>query len=178
MTRPLRIDHLTTRRQLMETAQHYWDVDTHLRKAELHRTANQDVLATFIEMLQRGTITANALTTGSQSGRPTLILANTFQYLNARLSHPWQFWLDAGSQLWQYSGAIALWSSSRFLHQVMPEEATQRLEQRFQNTLLDVLGRAESRIYLCHSELTVNGQFQTGPLMPWIERALLLEMEV
>ena len=107
-----------------------------------------------------------------------MILANAFQYLNARLSHPWQFWLDAGSQLWQYSGAIALWSSSRFLHEVMPEEATQRLEQRFQNTLLDVLGRAESRIYLCHSELTVNGQFQTGPLMPWIERALPLEMEV
>jgi hypothetical protein len=68
MTRPLRIDHLTTLRQLMETAQHYWDVDTRLRKAELHRTANQDVLATFIEMLQRGTITVNALTTGSQSG--------------------------------------------------------------------------------------------------------------
>jgi hypothetical protein len=179
MTKPLLIDQLTALRQLMETAQHYWDVDARLRKAALHRLTSHDALATFIEMLQRGTVTANASAAGGHGGRPTIVLANTFQYLNARLNHPWQFWLDAGSQLWQYSGAIALWSSSRFLHQeILSEDTPQSLEQRFQSTLLDLLGRAEERIYLCHSELTVNGQFQTGPLMPWIERALPVDVEV
>jgi hypothetical protein len=178
MQRPLAIDQLTALRELIETAQHYWDVDARLRKAETHWPPPSEAITTFIQLLDRGVVTANAYpTTLGTQARPAVILATTFQYLNARLNHPWQFWLDAGSQLWQYSGAISLWGSSRFLHQSnkVVDPAPQGENQRFQNTLLDLLGRVEKRVYLCHSDLTVNGQPQMGPLMPWIELALPIQ---
>jgi hypothetical protein len=34
------------------------------------------------------------------------------------------------------------------------------------------VSRTQSRIYLCHSDLAVNGQSQMGPLMPWVETAI------
>jgi hypothetical protein len=106
-----------------------------------------------------------------------MVLVKTFQYLNAHLSHRWQFWLDAGSQLWRYSGDFELWGASLFLQpksedRLTPEAFVQSPNPLLRNTLLNALGRVQERVYLCHSELAVNGQPQIGPLMPWIDLAL------
>ncbi len=39
---------------------------------------------------------------------------------------------------------------------------------RLQQTVVDLLGRAGDRIYLCHSELSLGGQDQFGPLLPLV----------
>lgn len=174
---PLSIDHLTVLRELIETAQHYWDIDTRLRKTEHPWPTLPETIESFIQLLRRGVVTANPYPTqtGVQT-RPAVVLATTFQYLNARLHHRWQFWLDAGSQLWQYSGGTALWGAPLFLKS-FPEDTPPSFESptdysRFRATLFDLLGRVTERVYLCNSELAVNGQTQIGPLLPWVEMAL------
>jgi hypothetical protein len=175
--RPLSIDRLTVLRELIETAQHYWDIDRRLRKTEHPWPTLPETIESFIQLLRRGVVTANPYPTqtGIQT-HPAVVLATTFQYLNARLQHRCQFWLDAGSQLWQYSGATALWGAPLFLKS-FPEDTLPSLENladysRFRATLFDLLGRVTERVYLCNSELAVNGQTQTGPLLPWVEMAL------
>ena len=39
---------------------------------------------------------------------------------------------------------------------------------RLQQTVVDLLGRATERVYLCHSELSLGGQDQFGPLLPLV----------
>jgi hypothetical protein len=178
MKRPVSVDQLAVLRELMETAQHYWDVDTRLRKMEPTWPTLSETISDFIELLHRGVVTANPYpTTITQQSRPSVVLATTFQYLNAHLNHRWQFWLDAGSQLWQYSGDFELWGASLLLSAPHTDslEAQALSPQRLKNTLLNLLGRVEERVYLCHSELAINGQTQIGPLMPWIDFALPLE---
>ncbi|MCY7334593.1 MAG: hypothetical protein LH649_18475, partial [Pseudanabaena sp. CAN_BIN31] len=41
--------------------------------------------------------------------------------------------------------------------------------QRLQKLLRDLLDRTGDRLYLCHSELSTNGQLQNGVLIPLIE---------
>jgi hypothetical protein len=189
MTRPLSVDQLAVLRELIETAQHYWDVDTRLRKIEKTWLTLPETVSDFIGLLHRGVVTANPYpTTIAQQSRPSVVLATTFQYLNAHLTHRWQFWLDSGSQLWQYSGDFELWGAALFLNAAgalnaeraesspNPEAPIQPSNPRLRNTLLNVLGRVQERVYLCHSELAVNGQPQLGPLMPWIDFALPLEI--
>ncbi len=186
MTRPLSVDQLAVLRELIETAQHYWDVDTRLRKIEKSWLTLPETVSDFIGLLHRGVVTANPYpTTVAQQSRPSVVLATTFQYLNAHLTHRWQFWLDSGSQLWQYSGDFELWGAALFLNAAgalntesspNPEAPMQPSNPRLRNTLLNVLGRVQERVYLCHSELAVNGQPQLGPLMPWIDFALPLEI--
>ncbi|WP_404790042.1 recombinase family protein [Altericista sp. CCNU0014] len=181
MPRPLTVDQLAVLRELIETAQHYWDVDAHLRKMENPWPTLTETVGAFIQLLYRGIVTANPYpTTIAQQARSSVILATTFQYLNARLDRRWQFWLDAGSQLWQYSGDLQLWGAPLFLKanaEGLPDPGGQMQEfnSPLQNTLLNLLGRVQNRVYLCHSELAVNGQPQTGPLLPWIELALPAE---
>jgi hypothetical protein len=178
MTRPLSVDQLAVLRELMETAQHYWDVDTRLRKMESTWPTLSETVSDFIALLHRGVVTANPYpTTIAQQSRPSVVLATTFQYLNAHLSHRWQFWLDAGSQLWQYSGDFELWGAPLFLQPKSEDRLTSEASvpspnPLLRNTLLNALGRVQERVYLCHSELAVNGQPQIGPLMPWIDLAL------
>ncbi len=164
--RTLQIDQISTLRQLIETAQHYWEVDARLRKTERDWPTLSETVANFIQLLRRGVITANPYPVATPQ-RSALVLANSFQYLNARLQHPWQFWLDAGSQLWQYGGEVDLWEASLFLSQPAPASP-----DRMNATLNELVRRAQSRIYLCHSELAVSGQAQIGPLLPWIETAI------
>ncbi|MFN5472810.1 MAG: hypothetical protein ACK5CR_12515, partial [Pseudanabaena sp.] len=41
--------------------------------------------------------------------------------------------------------------------------------QRLQRLIKDLLDRVGDRLYLCHSELSTNGQIQNGALTPLIE---------
>jgi hypothetical protein len=171
MQRPLSLEQLAALRELIETAQHYWEVDARLRKTELDWPTLSEAIANFIDLLRRGVITANPYPVGNQQTRSAVVLATSFQYLNARLQHPWQYWLDAGSQLWQYGGEVDLWGAPLFLSSPS-SEPTPFHSGRMSATLAELVSRTQSRIYLCHSDLAVNGQSQMGPLMPWVETAI------
>jgi hypothetical protein len=175
-------DQMAVLRELLETAQHYWEIDTRLKQinskllpdAELSTT-----IAEFIQLLRRGTITANPypLRTIGPS-RKAVTLATIFQYRSSRRFHPWHFWLDAGSPLWLKGGAAALFGANFFLQDRLGQPWTaedEKLaeEERLRKILADLLSRVSERVYLCHSELAVNGQEQLGPLLPLVHTCVV-----
>ncbi len=171
-------DQLAALRELLETAQHYWEVDTRLRQIEGIDAPPHTTITQFIQLLQRGTITANPYPVRpiGPAGR-AVTLATIFQYRSSRRSHRWQFWLDAGSPLWLSGGAATLFGAPLFLqhrfgHPWTAEEEINANEERLRRILRDLLGRVGERVYLCHSELAVNGQEQNGPLLPLINAAV------
>jgi hypothetical protein len=202
-------EQLAALRELLETAQHYWEIDTRLRQTPLSRdkgmggqgdtgTRRQGDTGTrrqgdnsfssapspsptvgeFIQLLRQGTITANPYPmrpVGPAS--KAVILATIFQYRASRRSHRWHFWLDAGSPLWSKGGAATLFGAPFFLQQRLGEPWTAEdekssEEQRLQRILTDLLSRVSQRVYLCHSELAVNGQEQIGPLLPLVNACI------
>jgi hypothetical protein len=50
-------------------------------------------------------------------------------------------------------------------------------EQRLQRILADLLSRVSEKVYLCHSELAVNGQEQLGPLLPLVNACVSVIIE-
>jgi hypothetical protein len=202
-------DQLAALRELLETAQHYWEIDTRLRQSPLSGNTGtrgqgdkgtwgqgdmgmggqgdnsfspspapplspSPTVGEFIQLLRRGTITANPYPmrpVGPASKAVTL--ATIFQYRSSRRSHRWHFWLDAGSPLWSKGGAATLFGAPLFLQQRLgkpwtAEDEKLSEEQRLQRILADLLSRVSEKVYLCHSELAVNGQEQLGPLLPLV----------
>jgi hypothetical protein len=171
-------DQLAALRELMETAQHYWEVDSRLRQAEavVGSSPNRpeaSVTASvehFIQLLRNGTITADPFPARPLS--PThqaVTLATIFQYRSSRRFHRWHFWLDAGSALW-LTGGGPLFGAPLFLQSWSGRpwtaaESTEADQQRLQRQILDLLGRVGDRVYLCHSDLATNGQEQNGPML-------------
>ncbi len=173
----LAYDQLAALRELLETAQHYWEIDTRLRQIPSDRLGGelpQNTIAEFIQLLQRGTITANPYPMRPMgTAAKAVTLATIFQYRSTRRSHRWHFWLDASSPLWAKGGAATLFGAPFFLRDRLGEPWTaedEQLaeEQRLRRILADLLSRVSERIYLCHSELAVNGQEQLGPLLPLV----------
>lgn len=177
-------DQLATLRELMETAQHFWEVEDRLNLIDSTRkTANthsvdgrfSDV-GRFIQVIQKGTVSANPYPVNPRAlGRKGVTLSTIYQYRAQRLTHRWQFWLDAGSPLWA-SSAGELFGAPLFLQDwpgrpitiVEMEEAN---EANLSRTLHDLLGRAEEQVLLCHSELALTGQEQMGPLISLVGAA-------
>lgn len=168
---------LAALRELLETAQHYWEIDARLKE-------NHDQLfslAEFIQLLRRGTITANPYpmpVIGSR--RKAVTLATIFQYRAIRKFHRWHFWLDVGSPLWAKGGAATLFGATLFLQDRLGQIWTAADEQeseteRLRRIILDLLARVSEQIYLCHSDLGVNGQEQMGPLLNLVHYSQLLE---
>lgn len=176
-------DQLAALRELLETAQHYWEVDARLRQSEAIEANAATTIAQFIQLLRRGTITANPYPVrpiGSASRAVTL--ATIFQYRSSRQFHKWQFWLDVGSPLWLSGGAATLFGAPLFLQDRLgrpwaAEDTTNADEQRLQRILRDLLGRVGERIYLCQSDLAVNGQEQNGPLLSLVNASVSLTSE-
>ncbi|MBW4669872.1 MAG: recombinase family protein [Cyanomargarita calcarea GSE-NOS-MK-12-04C] len=198
-------EQLAVLRELLETAQHYWQIDTRLRQSISvgeGQGGNQtpsstpagkqatlltphsklsNTIAEFIQLLRRGTITANPYPVrpvGLASSSVTL--ATIFQYRSSRRSHRWHFWLDAGSSLWAKGGAATLFGAPFFLQHRFgqpwtAEDENLADEQRLRWILADLLGRVSQKIYLCHSELAVNGQEQLGPLLPLVNACVLVQ---
>ena len=164
-------DQLAALRELMETAQHFWEVDRRLRQNEPISQSQTATIAQFIQLLRRGTISANPRPVsylGSKQGAVTL--ATIFQYRSIRRFHRWQFWLDVSSSLWDKGGAATLFAAPLFLREWsgrawMPEDEVEADRQRLQRILRDLLGRVGERVYLCHSDLGVNGTEQTGSFL-------------
>lgn len=169
-------DQLSALRELMETAQHFWDVDARLQQTQQTDMPIAESVASFIQLLRDGTITADPYPVRPIGGdRPTVTLATLFQYRANRNSHRWHFWLDAGSALWLTGGA-PLFGSHLFLRQRRSQiwTAAEELaanQDRLRRNLIDLMGRATERIYLCHSDLATSGQEQNGPLLSWVNVA-------
>jgi hypothetical protein len=201
-------DQLAALRELMETAQHYWEVDGRLRQElKLSRLnvkglddnpqpsnpptfqpsnlqTSTQTIAQFIQLLRRGTVTANPYPVRRLAPATTgaVTLATIFQYRANRRCHRWHFWLDAGSSLWLSGGAATLFGAPLFLKDwsgrpLTEEDKINADEQRLQRILRDLLGRAGERVYLCHSDLAVNGTEQTGPLLSLVHASVPLVSE-
>ncbi|MFK0735322.1 MAG: recombinase family protein [Gloeotrichia echinulata GP01] len=179
-------DQLAVLRELLETAQHYWEINARLQQSNSKLSPHSPlptIIAEFIQLLRRGTITANAypmrpMGTASQA----VTLANIFQYRSSRRFHHWHFWLDAGSPLWAKGGAATLFGAPLFLKERLgapwtAEDDKLAQEQRLRRILTDLLSRVSERVYLCHSDLAVNGQEQLGPLLPLVHACVSVVSE-
>ena len=183
-------------RELMETATHYWEVERRLQQnSQLQATEDMtddsmeeglssSTVEKFIQFLRRGVVSANPYPVPLMGRSPSAVtLATIFQYRASRKCHRWQFWLDIGSPLWLSGGTATLYGAPLFLQRQLGkcwtiEDSQTYDRERLRRILLDLLSRVsysnsssvngsnEHRIYLCHSDLTVNGQDQTGPLLP------------
>jgi hypothetical protein len=172
-------DQLAALRELMETAQHYWDVDGRLRQTQSHHLNDAQVVGEFIDLLQRGTITADPYPVRPVGQPAAVTLATLFQYRTQRCRHRWHFWLDAGSSLWLTGGGPLLgaplfrrtWDGQPWTAADRDRDDTQRLHRQ----IIDLLRRVSDRLYLCHSDLATNGQEQIGPLLPWVNAAAIVD---
>lgn len=183
----LSYDQFAAIRELMETAQHYWEVESRLRQVELAeaderfpqgeplggggaiRSSEESAVGNFIQLLRNGTITADPYPVRPFPTRHAVTLATIFQYRANHCAHRWQFWLDAGSALWLTGGSdlfgaplmLKAWNGRPW----SAADALNADQQRLERQMLDLLYRAKERVYLCHSELATSGQEQTGPLV-------------
>ncbi len=173
-TRQLDVDQLAILRELMETAIHYWEVDNRLYQRPAINPATVTI-GQFIQLLRRGVVSANPYPISQMGTNPSAVTLGTiFQYRAHHLSHRWHFWLDASSILWLSGGASELWGAPLFQHHQLGQPWTTIESQnadldRLRRILLDLLSRVRDRLYLCHSDLAVNGQEQLGPLLPWVQ---------
>jgi hypothetical protein len=167
----LAFDRLSALRELMETAQHYWQVAARTHTEAEYLESLHQITAQFILMLRQGTVSANPYPSGQlQAQQQAVTLSNIFQYRASKRSHPCHFWLDVGSPLWAQGGAATLYAANLLLKdrsgQVWTEADTQASdERRLERILRDLLYRATDRLYLCNSDLATNGQEQMGALL-------------
>jgi hypothetical protein len=155
----------------METAQHYWQVaERTYSSAEYLESAHQ-ITAQFILLLRQGTVSANPYPVGQLKPQNRAVtLSNIFQYRASKRSHPYHFWLDVGSPLWAEGGAATLYGANLFLKDRADRSWTEadtetHNEQRLERILRDLLHRVTDRLYLCNSDLAIDGQEQMGALL-------------
>jgi hypothetical protein len=175
---------LANLRELIETTQHYWEVHRRVRQTEPGQTesggSTHSGVADLIQLLRGGTITANPFPLRARNQpRQAVTLATAFQYRSARQRHRWHFWLDVGGPLWYGGGAVILWGAPMFLKhrygQVRAvEEVLQDDQAQLGRLLIDLFNRVDERVFLCHSDLSVTGQEQVGPLLPMVDISIPL----
>ena len=178
-------DQLATLRELTETAQYFWEVEERLRLVDgppdtmPDKTSDKTTLSAvgrFIQLLQKGTVSANPYPVKPLApDRQGVTLSTIYQYRIQRLTHRWQFWLDAGSPLWGMS-AGELFGAPIFLQSwpgrpMTLAEIEEANEAQLSRTLRDLAGRTQARIFLCHSDLALTGQEQMGPLLSLVSAA-------
>ncbi len=180
-------DQITTLRELMETAQHFWAVEERLRLVDgkpkelgpdpSKPDKSQSDVGRFIQLLAKGTVSANPYPVKPLAPeRQGVTLSTIYQYRAQRLTHRWQFWLDAGSPLWGMGGG-EMFGAPIFLQDwigrpITLVETEAANEAQLSRTLRDLLGRAGDRVFLCHSELALTGQEQMGPLISLVSAAM------
>jgi hypothetical protein len=174
----LTVADLASLRELTETAQHYLDVQKRSQEQAEIPFLQCDFIPPFIQLIKQGTITANPypLPTFHQSSPVGITLSNIFQYRSQRTTHRWQFWLDVGSHLWLKQGAANLFASAIFLrNNNQQSDPEQQAEEHLQRILKDLLNRSQERVYLCQSDLDVNGTEQNGILLSLVEATTPLQ---
>ena len=172
---------LSALRELLETAQHYWEVDRRLRQVRPSLQTQAVTVANFITLLRRGTITANPQRNNQFAPPQSAVsLATIFQYRSLRTAHRQQYWLDAGSPLWEQGGAATLFGAPLFLQEWlgrawMPEDRYNMDRERLQRIVRDLLSRVSEKVILCHSDLGVNGTEQMGALFPLVQASVQID---
>ena len=167
----LSYEQLSALRELTETTQHFWEINRRLQQYETKSKYPQETLKAFIQLLRKGTITANPRPIYYLGQKPNYItLATIFQYRSLRTSHRWQFWLDISSNLWEKGGASVLFCAPLFLREwsgrtLSSEDEFEADQARLKRILRDLLGRVGEKVILCHSDLSVKGTEQTGALL-------------
>jgi hypothetical protein len=163
--------------EFREAVQHYWEVETRLSN---RRVDASTIAGRLVKLLRAGTITANPTEVDAAPAVSAVTLSTIYQYRNARCRHRWQFWLDAGSSFW-LSGSEILFNAPLFLQRPnrvwTAADALAADQDYLEREIQDLMGRATERIYLCYCELAINGQEQTGPLMPLINGAIPVTAE-
>lgn len=173
----LPFDHLAALRELMETAQHFWEIDRRLRESEPCFQSPTETISQFIQLLRRGTITANPYPVRQFTKSSSAVtLGNIFQYRSFRSSHRWHFWLDCSSPLWEQGGSATLFAAPIFWRESPYQRWTAEAEleenqARLQRILRDLLARVREKVILCHSDLGVSGTDQTGQLLSLVQGA-------
>lgn len=163
---------LTTIKEFRETAEHFWKIQKRLKNDNIN-----DILIQLINLLRKGTISANPLPIKII---PALIeskkvaMASIYQFRCLRSHYPWQFWLDIGSNYWSKSGELL--ASNVFLKSWKSDaknmfEETESEDKRLTRIIQDLLGRVTEKIVLCYSKIDVNGVEQTGKLSPLIDNS-------
>ena len=179
----LPFEQIASLRELLDTAQHYWEVETRIHKSDTIKgntkgdfsSAAQSVRS-FIQLLRSGAVTANPYPVKAiGSAQDAVTVASVFQYRLNRESHSCQFWFDAGGSRW-LTGVDALFASPLFLSnwsgtQWDPNDTLKMNEQRLIRIVRDLLERSGDRIVLCHSDLATSGQEQLGPLLSIVNAA-------
>jgi hypothetical protein len=177
----LPFDRLSALRELMETAQHYWQVAERIHSAAEYLASADQITAQFILLLRQGTISANPYPVSQlQPQDRAVTLSNIFQYRASKRSHSYHFWLDVGSPLWAEGGAATLYGANLLLKdragKLWTEMDTQSSdERRLERILRDLLHRVNDRLYLCNSDLATNGQEQMGALLTLVHGVPILE---
>ncbi len=167
----LPFDRLSALRELMETAQHYWTVAERTHSQTDYLESAHQITAQFILLLRQGTVSANPYPIQQLQPRVEAVtLSNIFQYRASKKSHPYHFWLDVGSSLWAEGGAATLYGANLLLKDRVArhwtaEDTVASDEQRLERILRDLLHRVTQRLYLCNSDLAINGQEQMGALL-------------
>ncbi len=169
--RYLPYDRLAALRELMETAAHYWEIHGRMQRIEPTNSGDSETIARFIQLLRQGTVTANPFPVRPEgpAAKPSPSPTSFSTAAAAAPTNGTFGWMH-GSPLWLSGGAATLSGAPLFLRsqQGRPwetEEDTAADQQRLRRILLDLLSRC-SLLYLCHSELAVNGQEQTGRFCP------------
>ncbi|MFM7423818.1 MAG: recombinase family protein [Elainella sp.] len=184
-TESLPFDQQIVVQQLVETAQHYWEIEARLQlSSDQDRTAMAASVGRFIQLLRSGTITANASASASASAQPqaAVVLATVYQYRNQHSHHRWQFWLDAGSPLW-LTGGVLLPAAPLFLRERpnriwTAADSLTAHQANLEREVRDLLSRTAQRVYLCHCELGINGEDQSDGLMALVNAAVVQESSV
>ncbi|MFM2304386.1 MAG: hypothetical protein RLZZ135_1796, partial [Cyanobacteriota bacterium] len=168
----LPFDRLSALRELMETAQHYWQVAERTYSPAEYLASAHQITAQFILLLRQGTVSANPYPVGQLKPQDRAVtLSNIFQYRASKRSHPYHFWLDVGSPLWAEGGAATLYGANLFLKHYNPDrswteaDTATNNEQRLERILRDLFHRVSDRVYLCNSDLAIDGQEQVGALL-------------
>ncbi len=178
---------LSNLREFKETAQHFWQVQKRLQPEQNNPNLLSKSVADFIILLRKGTITANPypfdLLEDNNPQNNSLTIANIYQYRSFRGSHRWQFWLDVGSNLWSKGGSAELFAAPLFLQSwrsqsISPEEQIKVEEERLLRIVQDLLARATEKVFLCHSDLALNGTEQiNSPLLTVCNLSLPVELK-
>lgn len=172
----LNFEQLSVLRELMETAQHYWELDARLKQWDKTEDMPSETMHNFIQLLRNGTVTANPLPFRPIFKPAAITLATVFQYRSSRCTHRWQFWFDAGASRW-LSGVDSLFGAPFFLQSYsgqpwsVDDQAAMN-QARLNRILQDLLGRTTERVFLCYSDLATNGQEQTGALLALVSAAV------
>ncbi|MCX5963195.1 MAG: recombinase family protein [Cyanobacteria bacterium] len=175
----LPFEQVASLRELLDTAQHYWEVETRIHKSDKIKDdsmAGAQSVRSFIQLLRSGAVTANPYPVQAiGSAQDAVTIASVFQYRLNRESHSCQFWFDAGGSRW-LTGVDALFASPLFLSnwsgtQWETKDTLKMNEQRLIRIVRDLLERSSDRIILCHSDLATSGQEQLGPLLSIVTAA-------